>query len=122
MSPFGSARRRRGLTLMQLLVLLALLLFLLGFLLAAVARVRNAAERASSRTSLRQMVTGAQAYAAPHDQHGPPGRAAWSPKKGLVANTAYGPCLFHILPYLEQVPLYNSTRKDIGGKPVYVSW
>src|SRR5262249_31000583 len=49
MSHFVSLRKRRGLTLMQLLVLLALLLFLLGFLLAAAARFRNASEGVISR-------------------------------------------------------------------------
>ena len=56
MSHFVLFRKRRGLTLMQLLVLLALLLFLLGFLLAATARVRNTAERTVSQNNLRQII------------------------------------------------------------------
>src|SRR5262249_8437448 len=52
----------------------------------------------------------------------PPGPASWFPKKGLVANNAYGPCLFHLLPYLDQDPLYKSTRKKVGDTPIYVSW
>ncbi|MBI1915237.1 MAG: DUF1559 domain-containing protein [Planctomycetes bacterium] len=122
MSHACSSRKRRGLTLMQLLVLLALLLLLLGFLMAATLRVRVAAERASSLSSLRQLVIGVQDYADSHDGKVPPGPANWFPKKGLVANNGYGPCLFHILPFIEQNPLYLSTRKDIDGKPVYVSW
>lgn len=122
MSHFGSARKRRGLTLMQLLVLLALLLLLLGFLLAATARVRQSAERAASLSNMRQMVIAVQDYADTHDQNVPPGPANWFPKKGLVANNSYGPCLFHILPFIEQNALYQSTRKNIDGKPVYVSW
>src|SRR5262249_19250385 len=46
----------------------------------------------------------------------------WFPKKSLAANTGYGPILFHLLPYLEQNPLYLSTRQDVDDKPVYVAW
>src|SRR5215831_18117364 len=104
MSHFVSLRKRRGLTLMQLLVLLALLLFLLGFLLAAAARFRNASEGVISRNNLHNLAIGTIHLA---DSEGklPPGPASWFPKKGLVANNAYGPCLFHLLPYLDQDPL-----------------
>ncbi|MBI1915236.1 MAG: DUF1559 domain-containing protein [Planctomycetes bacterium] len=122
MSHFGSARKRRGLTLMQLLVLLALLLFLLGFLLAATARFRNASESVTSRNNLHQIMVGLINFANSPVDKLPPGSATWFPKKGLVANNSYGPCLFHILPFLEQDPLYKSTRKNIDGKPVYASW
>src|SRR5262249_45351311 len=117
-----SSRKRRGLTLMELLILLALLLFLLGFLLAAVARVRTAADRVNSQSNLRQIVIGLIDYGDTNQGNLPPGPANWFPKKGLAANNAYGPCLFHILPFVQQNPLFMSTRKDIDGKPVYVSW
>ncbi len=122
MSHACSSRKRRGLTLMQLLVLLALLLFLLGFLMAATFRGRVAAERAASLSNLRQIVIALQDYGDSHDGHLPPGPAGWFPKKGLVANNSYGPCLFHILPFIEQNPLFQSTRKDIDGKSVHVAW
>jgi hypothetical protein len=117
-----SSRKRHGLTLMELLVLLALLLFLLGFLLAATARVRNAAERAASQNNLRQIVLGTIELADQHQGKLPPGPANWFPGNGLVANNGYGSCLFHVLPYVEQDPLYKSTRKDLNGKPIHASW
>jgi hypothetical protein len=107
---------------MELLVLLALLLLLLGFLMSAALRVRVAAERTQSQSNLRQMVIGLQDCADTNNGHVPPGPANWYPKKGLVANNAYGPIHFHILPYVEQNPLFQSTRQDIDGKPVYASW
>jgi type II secretory pathway pseudopilin PulG len=115
-------RKRRGFTLMQLLVILALLLVMLGFLLAAVARVRSAAERTESQSKLRQLVIAIHSYAEVQDGRVPPGPAAWFPKKGLVASNGYGPCLFHLLPYIEQGPLYNSTLKKVGDTPIYASW
>src|SRR5262249_4791891 len=114
--------RRRGLTLMQLLVLLALLLVLLGFLLAATARVRQAAERAESLNNLHQLVLAVHDFGDSHQQSLPPGPANWFPNRGLKANSAYGPILFPILPYIEQDTLYKSTRKNIGDTPAYVSW
>ena len=122
MSHFTSSRKRRGLTLMEVLVLLALLLFLLGFLLAATARVRNIAERVESQNKLRQLVLAIQDYSDQHDGKVPPGPANWFPKKGRVANSSYGPCLFHILPFLEQDPLYKSTYKKVSDTPIYASW
>src|SRR6266508_3544329 len=122
MSHLCFSRKRRAFTLMQLLVLLALLLALLGFLLAAVARVRVTAERTVSQSNLRQLVIAIHSYAEVQDGRVPPGPAAWFPKKGLVANNSYGPCLFHLLPYVEQLPLYNTTLKKIGDTPIYASW
>src|SRR5438445_7484734 len=99
MSHLPPSRKRRGLTLMELLVLLALLLLLLGFLLAATARVRNAAERSVSQNNLRQIVLGTIQLADNHNGKLPPGPANGFPGNGLVANNGHGPCLFHLLPY-----------------------
>jgi hypothetical protein len=118
----SSRQRRRGLTLMQLLVLLALLLALLGFLLAAVARVRVAAERTISQNNLHQLVLGIVNCGDSHQGKLPPGPQNWYPGKGLVANNGYGSCLFHLLPYVEQDNLYKSARTKVGDTEVYASW
>jgi hypothetical protein len=122
MSHLGSSRKRRGFTLMQLLVILALLLVLLGILLAAVARVRVASERIVSQSNMRQLVIATINCAETHEGRLPPGPANWYPGKGLVNNNGYGPCLFHILPYIEQEPLYKSTHTKVGDTAVYASW
>src|SRR5262245_30859396 len=122
MSRVVSSRQRCGFTLMQLLVLLALLLALLGFLLAAVARVRVAAENSVSQNNLKQLALGIHSAADQQNGNLPPGPENWYPGNGLVANNGHGPCLFHLLPYLEQVNLFKSTLKDIGDTPVYASW
>src|SRR5262245_7730595 len=122
MSHFSASQRRRGLTLMQLLVLLALLLVLLGVLLAATARVRNAAERAESQNNLHNLTIAAINCADTHEGKLPPGPANWYPiRKGPAANNGYGPCLFHLLPFVEQQVLYKSTLKNLGDTPVYAA-
>jgi type II secretory pathway pseudopilin PulG len=122
MSHLGSSRQRRGFTLMQLLVILALLLVLLGFLIAAVARVRVAADRTVSQNNLRQLALGIHNAANQQNSKVPPGPANWYPGNGLLNNNGYGPCLFHLLPYVDQLPLFKSTLKDIGEDQVYASW
>src|SRR5206468_4203128 len=122
MSHSNASRKRHGLTLMELLVVLALLLVLLGLLMAATVRAREAATRAQSQNNLRRIALAVHDYGDQHNGHLPPGPAAWFPNKGLVANNSYGSCLFHLLPYLEQDPLYKSTRKNIRATPVYAAW
>jgi hypothetical protein len=39
-----------------------------------------------------------------------------------VPNNGYGPILFHILPYIEQDPLYKSTLAPVGTVPLFGSW
>src|SRR5262249_14988628 len=39
-----------------------------------------------------------------------------------VDGNSYGPCLFHLLPYVEQDPLFKSARTKIGDFTVYASW
>src|SRR5262249_52424784 len=122
MSHTNASWKRRGLTLIELLVLLAVLLPLLGLLMAATGRVREAAARAQSQNNLRRIAAAVHDYGDQHFGRLPPGPATWFPKKGRVANNGYGPCLFHMLPYLEQDPLYKSTRQNIGDTPVYAAW
>lgn len=86
---------RRAFTLFQLLLLLSILAILLGLLLAAVARVRAAAEHLSGSNNLKQIALAAHNY---HDTHGkfPEGRDA----KGFSVHAK-------LLPYLEQENLYR---------------
>src|SRR5262245_27889082 len=76
-----TSSKRRGLTLMELLVLLALLLLLLGFLMAATFRARASAERVTSQNNLRQIVLAIHDCADTNNGNLPPGPVGWFPKK-----------------------------------------
>jgi prepilin-type N-terminal cleavage/methylation domain-containing protein len=94
-------QRRRAYTLVELLVVLAIIGTLIALLLPAVQKVREAANRIACMNNLRQLGLAAQSF---HDLHGrlPPGIGAWGP--------AYGTCWYHLLPFLEQDNLYQSSR------------
>jgi type II secretory pathway pseudopilin PulG len=93
--------RRQGFTVIELLVIIALILLLLAFLLPAVAKVRQAAGRASSQNNLRQLALAVHNY---HDAFGrmPPGVGK--------ANNQDGPVHFHLLPFVEQAAVYQQAQ------------
>jgi hypothetical protein len=90
---------RPGLTLIQLLVVLALLLLLGAILVPAVSRVRDAAARMQSMNNLKQLAL------AVHNAHDvfngmPPVVGEWQNKTGSLH--------FFVLPFLEQDNLYKN--------------
>jgi type II secretory pathway pseudopilin PulG len=97
---------RRGLSLFQLLLVLALLIILLALLLPAVAKVRMAAEATQSQNNLKQIVLALHAY---HDANGkmPPG----IDDKGFSSAS-------YLLPYIEQNALFQKIdfKKSIDDK------
>jgi type II secretory pathway pseudopilin PulG len=87
--------RRRGITLFQLLIVLAILAILLGLLLPAVQKVREAAARTQSMNNLKQLTLGLHNY---NDTYGllPPG----------VDDNKFS-AASKLLPFIEQQPLFN---------------
>ncbi len=104
---------RRAFTLIELLVVIAIIAVLVALLLPAVQQAREAARRSQCKNNLKQLGLAFHNY---HDVHStlPPGR--------LVNHVdGFGHCFAayaHILPYLDQAPLYNqinfSANPDVG--------
>jgi prepilin-type N-terminal cleavage/methylation domain-containing protein len=96
-----------GFTLIELLVVIAIIGLLIGMLLPAVQKVREAAARTQCSNKMRQL--GLASYNC-HDTNGflPPAQD-WYPSAGPSAGAGWGSLFLHLLPYLEQNNLYQST-------------
>jgi prepilin-type N-terminal cleavage/methylation domain-containing protein/prepilin-type processing-associated H-X9-DG protein len=99
------AAKRRGFTLIELLVVLAIIGILIGLLLSAVQKVRESANRVACFNNARQFTLATLNF---HDHYDrlPPGI-------GNVGQNAWGTWWYHLLPFVEQENLYESSR--IGG-------
>jgi len=105
------SRKPSGFTLIELLVVIAIIAILMGLLLPAVQKVREAAARIQSANNLKQMGLAAHNF---NDTIGflPPTNG-WIPAlqsgQNYVAGGANGTAFFHLMPYIEQGNLYNSS-------------
>lgn len=101
----AAACRRRGVTLIEVLVALGVMSLLLGLILPAILRAREMSDRVACQSNLRQIALALTLY---HLDHGalPPGRTPVSPPvewHGLS-------WMVHILPYLDMRQEHDEAR------------
>ncbi len=106
------AKAVRAFTLIELLVVMAIISILMGLLLSAVQQVRGAAARMKCSNNLRQLAL------ALHQYHGdyqvfPPGQRSYSNADKM----RYSGWALSILPYLEQVALYERSKAEYRATP-----
>lgn len=108
-----SFRRWRGFTLIELLVVIAIIAILIGLLLPAVQKVREAAARTQSQNNLKQILLAVHSCNDNYSKLPPtvgafPGDAngiAW----GGEQPARFGTGMYFLLPFMEQVTLFNLT-------------
>ncbi|MGH7170148.1 MAG: DUF1559 domain-containing protein [Gemmataceae bacterium] len=103
-------RKRRALSLLELVVVLAIIGVLIGLLLPAVMRVREAANRAACFNNLKQLALAVHIY---HDTQGALPCGQFLGPYGVGVNSRAWSWLARLLPYVEQQNLSQS-----GGIPV----
>lgn len=116
--PINTGRRRRGwpgFTLVELLVVIAIIGILVALLLPAVQAARQAARRMSSENNLRQLAIALHNF---HDTNKafPAGANFPSPPN---PRTTYGTWIIPILPFIEQMPLYDAWYADTSAAARY---
>src|SRR5262245_25992317 len=94
--------RRKGLTLLELLVVVAILAVLIGMLLPAVQQAREAAARLHSKNNLKQIILSVHQFAVSHDGRLPNAEGYEGPRSANPGE----PLFVAILPYNEQGNAY----------------
>jgi prepilin-type N-terminal cleavage/methylation domain-containing protein len=103
--------RSRGFTLVELLVVIAIIATLIGLLLPAVQTAREAARRSACSNNLKQIGLGTLLYAGAKNNQLPPG----SPQKA-GGGSAYHGLFSHLLPFIEQKPLWDTLSLNTSPK------
>ena len=102
---------RRAFTLIELLVVIAIIAVLIALLLPAVQQAREAARRTQCKNNLKQLGLAMHNY---HDVHVrfAPNRLGRSGGMGGSPNFAALGWTVHLLPFVDQAPMYSSMNLD----------
>lgn len=125
--PRYNADRRRGFTLVELLVVVAILLLLVALLLPAIQKVRESANRLTCSSNMRQIGQAAMLYLASNGQRFPSGGGDNPLPRSLNANGMpntkldqdWG-WLYQILPYIENDNLWRLRKGSLT--PTYTTY
>ncbi|MCP4788031.1 MAG: DUF1559 domain-containing protein [Fuerstiella sp.] len=98
-------RLRRAFTLIELLVVIAIIAILIALLLPAVQQAREAARRTQCKNNLKQIGLALHNYADVASGTLPAG-AYWNNRGTGNVRYQQGSMLAHILPYIDQAPMY----------------
>ena len=116
MNPGVASLDRRtlaGVTLVEVLVVVAMIAILIGFLLPAIQSARETARQVVCSNHQRQTLL---AMLVSHEtRQGFPPQLGWS--SGQEGRGAFGTFFFHILPWMEENELYESTLVPAFGQP-----
>lgn len=103
---------RGGFTLVEFLVVIAIIAILIALAVPAVQRVRDAAARAECQNNLKQLGLAAHQY---HDaRRSLPAGMRWDGARDRYRLSSW---LTHLLPYIEQAPLWAATEAAYRESP-----
>jgi prepilin-type N-terminal cleavage/methylation domain-containing protein len=110
---------RRGFTLIELLVVIAIIAILIALLVPAVQKVREAAAQTQCRNNLKQLALAIHSFHAANKTF-PTYTGIYPAVNGSTLQTAnskaiYGSWIVHILPYIDQEPIYDLIAADVNS-------
>jgi prepilin-type N-terminal cleavage/methylation domain-containing protein/prepilin-type processing-associated H-X9-DG protein len=107
----GIARtHKRAFTLIELLVVIAIIAILVALLLPAVQQAREAARRTQCKSNMKQIGIGLHNYEIVHKVF--PAGSYWNNRTTGGVRYQQGSLLTHILPYMDQAPMYEQIPFD----------
>ncbi len=111
---------RQGFTLIEVLVVIAIAAMLMGILVPAVMKVRETAARMTCSSNMKQLALAVHNFHSTHQSMptyngvfpaGANGNTVWG--QAATANSVYGSWIVHLLPFIDQQPLYDLVNQDV---------